>query len=25
MMVALPVGSACTCSGEYGVFPGLAQ
>lgn len=25
MMVALPVGSACTCSGQYGVFPGVAQ
>jgi len=25
MMVALPVGSSCTCTGQYGVFPGIAQ
>ncbi len=25
MMVALPVGSSCNCSGQYGVFPGIAQ
>lgn len=25
MAVVLPVGSACTCTGQYGVFPGIAQ
>lgn len=25
MMVAIPVGSSCTCTNAYGVFPGLAQ
>ncbi|MDO9054056.1 MAG: hypothetical protein Q7U37_09060 [Gallionella sp.] len=25
MMIALPVGSGCTCTSEYGIFPGLAQ
>jgi len=25
MMVAIPVGSSCNCSGQLGVFPGLAQ
>jgi len=25
MMVALPVGSSCTCSGQFGTFPGIAQ
>lgn len=25
MMIALPVGSACTCTGQYGVFPGITQ
>jgi len=25
MMVQIPVGSSCTCSGQFGVFPGLAQ
>lgn len=25
MMVAIPVGSSCNCSGQFGVFPGLAQ
>ncbi|GEM_PF-4788095 len=25
MMIALPVGVSCTCTGQYGVFPGLAQ